>query len=103
MDATTNDMPLSVEYTVKGFPTILFFRAKDNVLLEYSSSDREAMDFYKFLKENAHYKDELKIDESVLKQQEHASEEDAEQDGEQEEEEEAVVPDDEEEEEKEEL
>eukprot|EP00835_Amoeboradix_gromovi_P005460 NODE_514_length_7360_cov_0.614378.p2 type:complete len:513 gc:universal NODE_514_length_7360_cov_0.614378:435-1973(+) len=57
MDGTTNDMPLSVDYSVKGFPSILFFKAKDNKLLEYNSGNREATDFYAFLKENAHYKD----------------------------------------------
>jgi len=66
MDATTNDMPLSVEYTVKGFPTILFFKAGDNKLLEYSSGDRAATDFYKFLKENAHHKDKISAKEEDL-------------------------------------
>ena len=83
MDATTNDMPLSVEYTVKGFPTILFFKAGDNKLLEYSSGDRAAADFYKFLKENAHYKDKISANEEDLeadpeaeKEEEQAGEED---------------------------
>ena len=73
MDATTNDMPLSVEYTVKGFPTILFFKAKDNKMLEYSSSEREAMDFYKFVKENA--ATAIEVDEEDLQPQEVEEEE----------------------------
>eukprot|EP00834_Sanchytrium_tribonematis_P000995 NODE_21_length_42443_cov_0.822808.p6 type:complete len:518 gc:universal NODE_21_length_42443_cov_0.822808:40631-39078(-) len=89
MDATTNDMPLTVEYTVKGFPTILFFRAKDNKLIEYSSGDREAEDFYKFLKENAHFKDKITANEDDLKKDE--KDEESEGDGD----EESVVDSDE--------
>lgn len=52
MDATENDIPQDQDFVVEGFPTIKFFKAKTNEIVDYSG-DRTEEGFISFLKENA--------------------------------------------------
>lgn len=60
MDGTTNDVPLSAGFSVKGYPTIKLFKADTNTVVDYTG-ERTLHDFVKFLNEQSS-KQTLKLD-----------------------------------------
>lgn len=58
MDATENDVPHDLGFTVEGFPTIKLFKAEDNEIVDYSG-ERTEEGFIEFLKANAAKKFDL--------------------------------------------
>lgn len=76
MDATENDLPADVGFTIEGFPTIKLFKAETNEVVDYDG-DRTAKGFIEFLRKNAHNKDftvdetEDQVEEDGKKDDEH--------------------------------
>lgn len=52
MEATENDLPPEQPFAIEGFPTIKFFKANTNEMVDYNG-ERTVDGFIKFLKENA--------------------------------------------------
>lgn len=52
MDGTVNDVPLSAGFQVKGYPTIKFFKADTNTMIDYQGQ-RTLHDLVKFLNEQS--------------------------------------------------
>lgn len=51
MDATANDLPLDVGFTIEGFPTLKLCKAKSNEFIEYDG-DRSLNSLIEFIKKN---------------------------------------------------
>nr|KAJ3418709.1 protein disulfide-isomerase precursor [Polyrhizophydium stewartii] len=58
MDATTNDLPPSVDFNLQGFPTLLLFKAGSNEIVSYSG-DRSLKSLLDFVRANAVHADKL--------------------------------------------
>lgn len=52
MDGSANDVPPAAGFQVKGYPTIKFFKADTNTMVDYNGQ-RTLPDFIKFLKEHS--------------------------------------------------
>ena len=78
MDATENDLPPDVGFTVEGFPTLKLFKANSNEVVDYGG-DRSFADLQKFLKENAVHADSFEVTELGAKEPEAEAEEDEEE------------------------
>ena len=74
MDGTENDVPAEAGFTVSGFPTLKFFKAETNELLDYNGG-RTLEDMVEFLNENA--SNDVKISLAKETEEETKEEEDA--------------------------
>ncbi|KAI9259600.1 hypothetical protein BDA99DRAFT_513655 [Phascolomyces articulosus] len=70
MDGTENDVPAEAGFTVSGFPTLKFFKAETNELLDYNGG-RSLEDLVEFINENG--SNDVKI--SLAKEAEESKEE----------------------------
>ncbi|KAI7850927.1 protein disulfide isomerase [Circinella umbellata] len=74
MDGTENDVPAEAGFTVSGFPTLKFFKAETNELLDYNGG-RTLEDMVEFINENA--SNDVKIALTKEAEEETKEEEDA--------------------------
>ena len=75
MDATTNDIPLGVDLELKGFPTIVLFKADTNVIVSFEGS-RDLAGLQSFLSTTAVHGNQVKDAPAASVEKEEEEEED---------------------------
>ncbi|KAI8085194.1 thioredoxin-like protein [Halteromyces radiatus] len=60
LDGTANDIPPEGDFKVEGFPTLKFFKAETNEMIDYNG-DRSHADLIRFIKEHSTGKIELEV------------------------------------------
>ncbi|ORX50846.1 protein disulfide isomerase, partial [Hesseltinella vesiculosa] len=80
LDGTENDIPPEVGVRVEGFPTLKFFKAETNEIIDYSG-DRSHADLVRFLNEHSSNKDlNLSVEAPVTEEKEEQADEAVEHD-----------------------
>jgi protein disulfide-isomerase A1 len=75
MDGTENDLPVSAAFAIEGFPTLKFFKAETNEVIDYDG-DRSLESLLEFVKTNAYHVDSINEDIKTSSKAEEAEDED---------------------------